>query len=535
MTELDKKIQKTQTDLVQSVLEAYDKRNPDRVDMLITNAFKQLKMSRFKPDQTTCISLIYLARICPKLFAQSVNIKELLKSHIRRDNGPTNIKGTKNDIILPVLAANILLACCDSSDVKIIILHRIEQWLLSNQKAAEMILNLLAALCMKSQGDQQTVSTLIDMRHHWLQYLDDNFEIFGRVPMDLCVGIRNLLRNETCCESLLENLQFLIKHDQDIVGLSKEISKFIIERPITVSSMLKHGQFGNQLNFMLLTVYNKLFQQLRDSPEESLATAKASNQNEVPYQSQMESQPIPEHAKLVRSEPKSVIVKVEHEATSSLNEIKKEAVKTEVKQAASKADPETKTESTSNETAQNQTNDGTGIPETHYIPPLYIRLPKTAQNIAMDRATIEAILTLLAEIDFNYHCEYREEFKDLLECWLIDVKTNAKVFIYEDVCMTTPYYLSNKLRQKLVHSVTDPLVELGLHGASVTQLLDLLQQFGLPVSTLQKIFKKLEDIKDVELVRAELKDMSYFSQLMEFYSDMGLVNAQGLINRLSTI
>jgi hypothetical protein len=262
MAELDKKMQKNPPDLVQSVLEAMEKRSVERVDMLITNAFKQLKMSRFKPDQTTYMSLTYLARICPKAFSQSTALKELLKTHIKRDSGPTNIKGTKNDFVLPVLSANILLACCDSADVRSIILTRIEQWIGSNQKLNELVQHLLAVLCVRCNDDPQTIKTLIEIRSHWYQYLDSNYDTYGPVAQDLSRAIRNLLFDENISESLTENLYFLTKHDSDIVGLSRTISKLIISRPITIGYMLDQPELGEQLIQMLISIYDKLFDQL---------------------------------------------------------------------------------------------------------------------------------------------------------------------------------------------------------------------------------------------------------------------------------
>lgn len=545
MAELDKKTQKTQTDLVQSVIEAYEKRNTDRVDVLITTAIKQLKMSRFKPDQTTCISLIYLARVCPRVFANSPNVKELLKSHVRRDNGPSNIKAPKNDIVLPVLASNILLASCDSIEVKTIILNRIEQWLGSNQKPTDMILHLLTALCMKSNDNQQTVTALIEMRHYWLKYLDDNFEIYGRVPVNLCAGIRGLLHNETSCESLIENLQFLIKHDEDIIGLSREISVFIIDRPISVDSMLKHDLLGNQLNLMLLSVYNKLFERLKANPEESIKTLRN------PYQTASCPQQETTRTPTTANEPVNstgvpkikVIVKQEPGLTeqTNLTEIKKQSIKVEANTpaAATKVDTnEPKTDP--NQAGPSDQNQPTGRQEDDsssaqpYIPPLYMKLAQTSQVVAIDRKTIEAILSLLASIDLRNEC-LRLEFKDLLDCLLIDVKDSSKAYIYEDVCLTTPYYLPCKLRQKLIHSSNDLLIEFGLHCANIGQLLDLLFQFGLPIETLNRILEKFDDIKEIETIRSELKDVPYFNQLMQFYSDMGATGARDLTNRLSMV
>lgn len=264
MAELDKKIQKALTDLVQAVLEAQEKKNLERVDMLITNAIKQLKMSRFKPDQATCISLIYLSRLKPKIFSQSSAIKEVLKGLLRRDNGPSNIKG-KNDIFLPILSANILLASCDSLEVRTLVLSKIEQWLSSNQKPTDQIQHLLAVLCIKCLNDKQTIATLVDMRHNWLQYLEDNYDLYGSVPEDLCSSIRRLLPFESSSEYLIVYLKFLIKHDSDIISLGKELSKFVNERPMSLDCMLKEQEHGGLLVKMIMKVFIKLIAHLKKS------------------------------------------------------------------------------------------------------------------------------------------------------------------------------------------------------------------------------------------------------------------------------
>lgn len=261
MADLDKKIQKSQPDLVQSVLEAFEKRSVDRVDMLITNALKQLKGSRFKPDQSICIGLFYLARIQPKIFSQSNTLKEFLKTHIKRDGVPANIKGNKTDFFLPVLAANILLASCDCPDVRSTILTRIGQWISSNQKLNELVQHVLAILCIRCHDDEATVKTLIDMRHQWFDFLESNFDTYGRVAPDLARSIRCLLGGTGSCESFVANLTFLIKHDSDVVGLCTTVSRFIVQKPITFSSIMANKEHSQKLVSTIYEVFEAYFQQ----------------------------------------------------------------------------------------------------------------------------------------------------------------------------------------------------------------------------------------------------------------------------------
>lgn len=261
MADLDKKIQKNQPDLVQSVLEAFEKRNVERVDILITNAIKQLKGSRFKPDQSICIGLFYLARVQPKVFSQSANLKEYLKTHIKRDGVPANIKGNKTDFFLPVLVANILLASCDSPDVRSSILTRIGQWISANQKLNELVQHVLATLCVRCHDDQATIKILIDTRYQWFDFLEKNFNTYGRVSPNLAHSIRDLLGNATSCEAFTESLTFLIKHDSDVVGLCSAISKFIVQKPLTFNSILAKGDQCTKLVSMMLDIFEAYFQQ----------------------------------------------------------------------------------------------------------------------------------------------------------------------------------------------------------------------------------------------------------------------------------
>jgi len=438
MSELDKKIQRSHPDLVNSVLEAQEKRNVERVDVLITNALKQLKMSRFKPDQSICFSLIYLARVSPKCFSQSANIKELLKSHIKRDNGPSSLKASiKNDFILPVLAANILLACADSPEVRIIILKRIEQWMSSNQKITENVQHLLALLCVRCQGDAQTVQTLIEMRHHWFGCIDTLIAPCGTVALDLCDGVRKLLNDENSCHSLVENLTFLLKHDKDVVKLAMYVSELLVLRPISVSKMLGHDEFGRDLQDILLQVYKKLF----------------------------------EHLKVVDK-------KFEEMAS-----------------------------------------------------PLYAKFPTISGFAIIDEKIIEAILFLLATIDLSSKLECNHD--ELLKFCTLGENNSPVLFCDSD--LKTPYELPIKLRQKLIQSNCDSLIETGLHLATPTQLAEMLQQFGTPKTTLKKILDRLNKLDSDDVGRLDIRDTTLFGYLLDYLSDSGLECASELRNKMGGV
>jgi len=510
MAELDKKIQKAQTDLVQSVLEAHEKKNQERVDMLVTNAIKQLKMSRFKPDQTTCISLTYLARIKPKVFAQSSAIKEVLKSLLRRDNGPASIKG-KNDIVLPVLAANILLACCDGAEVRAIVLHKVEQWLGSSQKAADMIQHLMATVCMKCQNDKQTITTLIEMRQHWLLYLDENYEIYGSVPSDLCASVRSLLHSETNCELFVAYLRFLIKHDTDIEGLADDISKFIINRPLSFNSMLDNETSGVIIKRMILKIYIKLLSNLEHAAQDK-ETSTTKMETEQPEQA-------PE--KVGEEQFSKVVVKVEKteedEKFNTFGNFKRE-VKPEVKMSEATINIETPAspEPQKKEEQNEETDDGR----------VYVKLSKCAKVVSVRKTTVEAIFILFAMEDAK--ADSLIEFEELLSYWIVSDRISLVAPIYEDPDLTLAYNLPNVLRQRLVLSADYIFVEFGLRNANPSQLLALLQLFGSSLTTINSILKRLESVCNQEYIKSEIKDPSYFCQLMQFYENMGAKGAKEL-------
>lgn len=545
MADLDKKIQKAAPDLVQSVLEAQEKRNLERVDMLITNAIKQLKMSRFKPDQATCLGLTYLARINPRIFRQSTVIKDTLKSLLRRDNGPTNIKG-KSDIVLPALAANILLACCDSSEVRTMILSKIDQWIggssSNGQKAGEMIQHLLATLCMKCRGDQQTINTLIEMRQHWLQYLEDNFSLYGSIPADLCVNIRKLLHTEVNCDRLIGHLNFLIKHDSEIDELGDEMGRFILERPMSLNDMLRQKDSGSELNKMLFKLFIKLFKHLSSS-QTPVHKFSPSAQDKVPIIDDPEIEVIPSQTSnqeratsvIVKQEPNiECPVAIKPSAEVKL-ELKPEVKPVHITGAQPKPDPSTSKEETKRlhpdaTTKECMDDDTTELPPA--VSYLYIRMPDNPHVIRLNKATLEALLNLVSSQDST--CEL--EFEELLASWLVSSKSGQKQLanIYEDFELTKRYDMHERLRQKLIHSSNELLVDLGLRDASAIQLISLLQQFGLPLSTIEKINKQLGAINDTELLRSKIEDLSYLNYLLDFYQELGSASSKELQTRLAT-
>lgn len=454
MTELEKKTLKAQTDFVQAVLEAYEKKNLERVEVLITNAIKQLKMSRFKPDQATCLGLTYLARTSPNVFTQSINVKEVLKALIRRDQGPTNMKG-KPDVIIPVLAANILLACCDSQDIRTIILNKVEQWISGNQKVSDIVQHLLATLCMKCQEDSQTISSLVEIRQHWLTYLNENYDMYGSVPRDLSNSVKKLLKTEDNCESLITYLNFLVKHDRDIIDLCEYISCFILERPITLNNMIGEEKFGPELADILLKIYSKLLEHFSNG-----------------------------HTPSVKPEDAKVDVKLVDDVKYTTKSV-------------------------------------------------FVKLPDCQEPVVMSKLIIQAIFSLLSSTILVEQEFLKEQLERLKNCWIFKLgKISYIAFIYVDASMSISYDLPDELRQRLIHSQDENLVEFAMRGASVSQLLMLLQQFGLSTKTINKVLSSIESVQDTDLIRAELGDCSYFAQLMEFYSTMGCPSANQLKDKL---
>lgn len=95
---------RTAPNLVQNILDAEEGTN---VDSLMCGAIKQLKLYRFKPDTAICLSLLYVAKTKPNIFC-SAAIIEALTSMLKREFC-ASFK-VKNNITLPILATNILMA-----------------------------------------------------------------------------------------------------------------------------------------------------------------------------------------------------------------------------------------------------------------------------------------------------------------------------------------------------------------------------------------------------------------------------------------
>ncbi|XP_063229314.1 integrator complex subunit 1 isoform X2 [Bacillus rossius redtenbacheri] len=93
-------------DLVQSVKEASDLDEGDRVVGLLCGAIRSLRGQRWKPDPVLYMGLIYLGRVLPSLFASDC-VCNALCSLLRRDT--SHSFKSKGNPLVPVLAANLLL------------------------------------------------------------------------------------------------------------------------------------------------------------------------------------------------------------------------------------------------------------------------------------------------------------------------------------------------------------------------------------------------------------------------------------------
>lgn len=513
MSELDKKTlpsKPTQADLVGLVMEAFEKKNQERVDMLVTNAIKQLKMSRFKPDQTICISLTYLARINPKLFSQSNTIRDMLKTLLRRDQGPANIKG-KSDTILPVLAANILLATCDGPEVRNIILSKLDQWLTSSPKVADIVMHVLTIICEKCQNDQQTIAYLIEMRRHWMSYLISLQLQEGSIPSDLSTSVRGLLEKESDPSQIILYANFLDKYDSDYEGLSQALAKLITHRPMTLLCMFNDSDHGLNLGRALVGLFIKILHYLKLG------------------MNQEEQQEI--------SKPKDLKQITKQDTASfrreSTNEVKMETDSTfqvTPKQVQFK-----------NEEDKVKKFDIDKVVLRPYIPPIYIKPAAMAKGDhsvwQVDKNTFEAVLLLMILIEQIEELE--PDWTKLAQSFLVDDKSSTKLCskqqmssFFSDYGLTQTYDIPIELRRKMYLARSELLVDLSLEGASVGQLVRLLCQFDSNPKSIDKILKQLEAVKDVDLIRGEINDGTYFYHLMEFYTELGSSGAKDFLVRL---
>ncbi|GAB1290396.1 Integrator complex subunit 1 [Apodemus speciosus] len=87
--------------------------NDDRIEGVLCGAAKQLKVTRAKPDSTLYLSLMYLAKIKPNIFATE-GVIEALCSLLRRDTS-VNFKAKGNSLV-SVLACNLLMAAYEEDE-----------------------------------------------------------------------------------------------------------------------------------------------------------------------------------------------------------------------------------------------------------------------------------------------------------------------------------------------------------------------------------------------------------------------------------
>ncbi|XP_077474311.1 integrator complex subunit 1 isoform X2 [Stigmatopora argus] len=87
--------------------------NDERIEGILCGAAKQLKMNRAKPDITLYLSLMFLAKIKPNVFATE-GIIEALCSLLRRD-ASINFKAKGNSLV-SVLACNLLMAAYEEDE-----------------------------------------------------------------------------------------------------------------------------------------------------------------------------------------------------------------------------------------------------------------------------------------------------------------------------------------------------------------------------------------------------------------------------------
>ncbi|XP_053550643.1 integrator complex subunit 1 [Bombina bombina] len=87
--------------------------NDDRIEGVLCGAVKQLKMNRAKPDPTLYLSLMFLAKIKPNIFATE-GVIEALCSLLRRD-ASINFKAKGNSLV-SVLACNLLMAAYEEDE-----------------------------------------------------------------------------------------------------------------------------------------------------------------------------------------------------------------------------------------------------------------------------------------------------------------------------------------------------------------------------------------------------------------------------------
>ncbi|XP_063367697.1 integrator complex subunit 1 [Cydia amplana] len=94
-------------DLVPNVLQALDTHNSDKLLGLLTGSIRLLKSQRSKPDPILCMSMLYLCKIRPNMFAHDV-VTQSLCTLLKREQGAA-FKSKGNPLVF-VLACNMLYA-----------------------------------------------------------------------------------------------------------------------------------------------------------------------------------------------------------------------------------------------------------------------------------------------------------------------------------------------------------------------------------------------------------------------------------------
>ncbi|RXN02130.1 Integrator complex subunit 1 [Acipenser ruthenus] len=99
--------------LLEEIEAAEGEGNDDQIEGVLCGAVKQLKMNRAKPDITLYLSLMFLAKIKPNVFATE-GVIEALCSLLRRD-ASINFKAKGNNLV-SVLACNLLMAAYEEDE-----------------------------------------------------------------------------------------------------------------------------------------------------------------------------------------------------------------------------------------------------------------------------------------------------------------------------------------------------------------------------------------------------------------------------------
>ncbi|CAH0400660.1 unnamed protein product [Chilo suppressalis] len=94
-------------DLVPNVLQALDTHNSDKLLGLLTGSIRLLKSQRSKPDPILCMSMLYLTKIRPNMFAHET-VTQSLCTLLKREQGAA-FKSKGNPLVF-VLACNMLYA-----------------------------------------------------------------------------------------------------------------------------------------------------------------------------------------------------------------------------------------------------------------------------------------------------------------------------------------------------------------------------------------------------------------------------------------